>query len=651
MWRLFSPADSGSAGRQPGPAGDAAVHGMPVIYDRVVHDISGIEAARQTLANARAALLAQRGPEGHWTGHLSSSALSTSTAVIALWSWCRAGRSLQEIVAPDRLCADGLVWLAAHQNADGGWGDTPASRSNISTTTLAWAAWKACGHLAPGGRTVERAEGWLTDTAGSLEPATLARAIAARYGRDRTFSVPILTACVLTGSFGSEGWRLVPQLPFELAVVPHQWYGRLRLPVVSYALPALIAMGQVRHHHRPTRNPLTRILRRASVPHTLRLLGRSQPESGGFLEAVPLTSFVVMSLIGAGQVDHPVVSAGLRFLDRGVRADGSWPIDSNLATWVTTLSINALACDGAWPELLASSERTRLRDWLVDQQGHTEHPYTHAAPGGWAWTDLSGGVPDADDTAGTLLALHALDVVDLRAMKAAESGVTWLLNLQNGDGGIPTFCRGWGTLPFDRSGTDLTAHALVAWAAWRDRLPRIASRIDQATVRAVDFLQRTQCHDGAWAPLWFGNENLAEVENLTYGTSRVVLALSDLRRREHQRAAPLVARGMRWLLAAQNADGGWGGGPGAGSSIEETALAVRALTGAQHGSTAASAQESLARGVAWLVRATDGGRKFPATPIGFYFANLWYSEALYPVIFTCAALGDIHGTISARASP
>ena len=37
------------------------------------------------------------------------------------------------------------------------------------------------------------------------------------------------------------------------------------------------------------------------------------------------------------------------------------------------------------------------------------HPYTGAAPGGWAWTDLPGGVPDADDTPGALLALVALE--------------------------------------------------------------------------------------------------------------------------------------------------------------------------------------------------------------------------------------------------
>ena len=74
-----------------------------------------------------------------------------------------------------------------------------------------------------------------------------------------------------------------------------------------------------------------------------------QPESGGYLEATPLTSFVVMSLAGMGQTDSPVVEAGVRFLVESMRDDGSWPIDTNLATWVTTLSIGALAEAGALP--------------------------------------------------------------------------------------------------------------------------------------------------------------------------------------------------------------------------------------------------------------------------------------------------------------
>src|ERR1700741_5302392 len=82
---------------------------------------------------ALAALLAERTPEGHWVGELSTSALSTATAVSAL------ALVQKERTPPrphDKLIADGLAWLAAHQNADGGWGDTERSISNISTTML-----------------------------------------------------------------------------------------------------------------------------------------------------------------------------------------------------------------------------------------------------------------------------------------------------------------------------------------------------------------------------------------------------------------------------------------------------------------------------------------------------------------------------------
>jgi squalene-hopene/tetraprenyl-beta-curcumene cyclase len=257
-----------------------------------------------------------------------------------------------------------------------------------------------------------------------------------------------------------QAWRIVRQLPFELAALPHQFYGALRLPVVSYALPALIAIGQVRHHFRPTRNPLTRALRNLTKSKTLEILTAIQPENGGFLEATPLTSFVTMSLAGMGLVEHPVTQRGIEFLVQSARTDGSWPIDTNLATWLTTLSVNALL---PGPEL-ADKDRRRIIEWLLRQQYRVEHPYTHAAPGGWAWTNLPGGVPDADDTAGAVLALRGLNPqVDEGTLRAASAGIVWLLDLQNRDGGIPTFCRGWGTLPFDRSSPDLTAHALRAW--------------------------------------------------------------------------------------------------------------------------------------------------------------------------------------------
>ena len=129
--------------------------------------------------------------------------------------------------------------------------------------------------------------------------------------------------------------------------MPHPWFQHLRLPVVSYALPALIAIGQARHHFAPSRNPITRTLRDRVRGVTHGLLRAMQPESGGYLEATPLTSFVVMSLAGMGQTDSPVVEEGVRFLVESMRGDGGWPIDTNLSTWVTTLSITALEEAGA----------------------------------------------------------------------------------------------------------------------------------------------------------------------------------------------------------------------------------------------------------------------------------------------------------------
>jgi squalene-hopene/tetraprenyl-beta-curcumene cyclase len=595
-----------------------------------------------TLHQARTTLLQQRGQHGHWQGELSSSALSTATAIVALESYrrVRAGDWSEQIVR-------GRAWLAQTQNPDGGWGDTTLSLSNISTTALVWAAFAAVENEYA--EVVRRAADWLRHAAGSLDPQSLATAIIRRYGKDRTFSVPILTTLALTGRLGAadRAWRLIPQLPFELAACPPQWFALLRLPVVSYALPALIALGLVRHRFCPTWNPLWRLVRRLARPRVLHVLHTIQPTSGGFLEATPLTSFVVLSLVHAGEADHPVVRAGLTFLLRSVRPEGSWPIDTNLATWGTTLAVNALSLSADAESVLTEQERKVLLDWLLGQQYRVEHPYTHAAPGGWAWTDLSGGVPDADDTPGALLALRHLGSGE-SVRQAAQAGVTWLLDLQNRDGGIPTFCRGWGTLPFDRSSTDLTAHALRAWLAWKREMPdRLQQRIDRAVQRGLRFLDNSQRGDGAWAPLWFGNQHAPDEENLTYGTSRVLLALIPLMDgspRLPTRASLLRAAG--WLLDTQNPDGGWGGQAETPSSIEETALAVEALAVVGQSAICAAETKSrlrtaLRRGVDWLIERTRQGTYFPPSPIGFYFAKLWYFERLYPMVYTVAALGRV----------
>ncbi|MDP6523605.1 MAG: prenyltransferase/squalene oxidase repeat-containing protein [Kiritimatiellia bacterium] len=585
-------------------------------------------ALRETLANAEAALLNERCSEGHWEGELSSSALSTAVAVFALGT-----------VDPRHHGEDitkGLEWLSNNVNADGGWGDSPGSPSNISTTLLCWSAFTIdCAPERPPAET--HAAEWLTSRIGGIDPESIEHALSDYYGKDRTFSAPILTMCALAGRLGpgSAAWRLVPQLPYDLAILPRFLFRWLHLPVVSYALPALISIGLIRYKKMPDANALVHVLRKLTEKEVLSVLKGIQPGDGGFLEAIPLTSFVVMSLAASGYGDNAVTRKGVDFIKLTVRKDGSWPIDTNLATWLTTLSINAMLPSGNAQGHLSTEEEKSLAEWLLAQQYRKRHAYTGASPGGWAWTNLPGGVPDADDTAGALLALKGLQPACDETRSAAESGLQWLIDLQNRDGGLPTFCRGWGRLPFDRSCPDITAHALLAFEEWYDWMaPRMQVRINASMHAAVAYLESSQSEDGYWLPLWFGNQNSPSRENPVYGTSLVVFALKSISPERLPRSDVLLERGRHWIIDAQNEDGGWGGGKGGESSIEETALAVRAL--AVTGDTNVAS-----RGATWLARATECGSVFPTTPIGLYFASLWYSEKLYPMIFTVSALNQL----------
>lgn len=596
----------------------------------------------ETLTRARGGLLAQAEEAGHWRGHLSSSALSTATAVAALL----AAREAWPERAPEleRAARAGQGWLAEKQGQDGGFGDTVASPSNLSTTALAWMALglDCAGHSPDESVRVaaERAEAWLSAEVTALDGPGLSAALEAVYGDDRTFAVPILMALAAGGRLGAgdAAWAHVPRLPFELAALPQGLFRFAGLPVVSYALPALIAIGQAIEHRRPSRNPLARAARLASRRATLRRLEQIQPSGGGFLEATPLTSFVALALCTAEEARHPVVGRCCDFLLASMRPDGSWPIDTDLATWGTTLSVGALGAGSLAPE-----RRGQILTWLLDQQLAARHPYTGAAAGGWAWTDLPGGVPDADDTSGAVLALAELQsdggAGGERVRAAAERGLVWLRDLQNRDGGIPTFCRGWGRLPFDQSCADLTAHALRAMEVWRGR---VGVDLEPMRSAAVRFLITSQEESGAWLPLWFGNQDHPAKHNPVYGTSRVLRAARV--RPASGRDAALwnlaLRRGLGWLLGAQHPSGGFGGDVGIEPSIEETGLALEALADAYEARLGGPALRAAGlRAAEWLSAATEGGLRFAARPIGLYFAQLWYDEELYPRIYCASGLG------------
>ena len=184
-------------------------------------------------------------------------------------------------------------------------------------------------------------------------------------------------------------------------------------------------------------------------------------------------------------------------------------------------------------------------DWMVKTPG--------VMPGGWAFEFRNDFYPDVDDTAFVLMALQRVDYPDKVRMEAAtRHGLTWLLAMQNDDGGWGAFdhnndhqflCQ----IPFadhnamiDPSTADVTAR--VVECLGRHGWPATHPVIE----RAVKFLLKDQTDEGPWFGRWG--------VNYVYGTSGVLRALETIA----LTAREYCQRAVQWLHAVQNSDGGFG---------------------------------------------------------------------------------------------
>jgi len=576
-------------------------------------------------------LRSERNEAGFWCGKLSSSALATAVSIVAL--------KINDENNDKTLIVSGLEWIISHQNEDGGFGDTPTGRSNVSTTLLSYAALSYCGlENRNAKKALEEIKKYLSQQNIILGSEDITSSILSFYGNDFTFSVPILSMLVICGLLDNNVSKKIPQLPFELTLFPARWYSFFNLRVVSYAIPALIGVGIFIFRKRKKHNPLMYLIRNRSIKPALQKLEKIVPESGGFLEAVPLTAFVAMCLIESGAGDNLVITKGLTFLRNQQRPDGSWPIDTDLSTWVTTLSIKALG--GKIFQNFNPDERDLLVNHLNSIQYKDIHPFNLAKPGGWGWTNFPGSVPDVDDTCGAILALLELYQENRGEAAPIIHGCEWLTTLQNKDGGFPTFCKGWGRLPFDSSCADLTGHALLALVktleVLGDEIHSDRQNLYKLCIsRSFGFLWKAQHESGCWVPLWFGNQYTGDQKNRVYGTARVAIYLKDsllcniFDARMNENIVRMLSDAQKYLKTQQNGDGSWGGELGAPGTIEESALALSALADKDY--------DVCLNGFKWIDNEyTRNGLK--SNPIGLYFAMLWYDEKLFPLIFYIEAL-------------
>jgi squalene-hopene/tetraprenyl-beta-curcumene cyclase len=351
--------------------------------------------------------------------------------------------------------------------------------------------------------------------------------------------------------------------------------------------------------------PLVPRLRGRALRECERWVLEHQEESGDWGGIFPPMLNGVLSLVLAGHaLDSEPVRRGLEAIERfAIHDEEGFRIEAcQSPVWDSALSLVALADsgqDGADPRVAG------VRGWLERKQILEEHGdwkvyNRRGPPGGWSFEHVNTWYPDVDDTAAVILALVKGDPAH-RSSEVVRRGVSWMLSMQNRDGGWAAFDVEndrlfLNEIPFsdmgslcDPSTPDVAGRVLEALGMLGAREHRAACR------RGVEYLRRTQEAEGSWFGRWG--------VNYVYGTSNV---LNGLARQGVPASDPMVARALRWLESVQNEDGGFGEGlqsyvdraqMGRGpSTASQTAWGVMGLLAYRPPSDPA-----VLRGIEWLV--------------------------------------------------
>jgi len=544
------------------------------------------EALRSALDRAVQRLRDEQRERQRWVGVLSSSALATAIAIVAL--------QLADSEGYAEAITRGRRWLLETQGADGGWGDAVVDPANINATALAIGALTVTNPPTP--------------EAGSQEALARAHACLDHFGGFDAVGDPL--RCTLSGPCrtvaalaGLMDWRRIKRLRPEVVLLP----ARLRR-TISTTFPAYLSIASVHAHMAP--HPLNLLpTHRYARGRVVDWLRQAQGADGSFEESAFLTSVIIACMVLCGQGALPWLPEALCFVVESQREDGSWPIDRDLETFDTAMTVQAL-CEAAVPVPHAGL----VRDWLLARQFNEPCFPTAARPGGWAWA-MPAGWPECDDTSYALLALRALGIP--ASARPVRRGARWLERMQNTDGSWSTFVRN-SRMPFDRHCPYITGHVISAL--------RGANRLGRGSPvlgRALEYLASVQRHDGSFGSIWF--------REATAGTASVLEALADC----GLEGTPMALRALDALLRGQNDDGGWAGLRLQASTAEETAWAILALLRcAPH----PDIETAVRLGVAWLAaRQQPDGTWVPA-PIGLYYSAMWYSDSYFALTLPTQAL-------------
>ncbi|WP_276353809.1 squalene--hopene cyclase [Cohnella caldifontis] len=345
-------------------------------------------------------------------------------------------------------------------------------------------------------------------------------------------------------------------------------------------------------------------LRRLAIERAEKyMLNRLEPD-GTFYSYYSCTFLMIFALLSLGyKKTDPVITKavdGIRAMKSEV--NGLPHMQYTTANvWNTSLIGYTLQAAGVSPQdpMVAKANRYLLRhqhDRLGDWAVHNPN----VLPGGWGFSDVNTMNPDVDDTTASL---RSITGIASRHPAAWGRGVSWVLSMQNDNGGWPAFEKNADSkllqllpiekgkfLLMDPSCADLTGRTLEFIGNYTN-LP-----VSHSVIRhAVQWLFRNQRADGSW----YGRWGICYI----YGTWGAITGLKAV---SIPNTHPCIQKAAAWLRSIQNPDGGWGEScrsdirmtyvPLMASTLTDTAWALDALIAIADRPTAA-----IQKGITYLL--------------------------------------------------
>jgi squalene-hopene/tetraprenyl-beta-curcumene cyclase len=591
---------------------------------------------QRAITGALDALLTDQKPDGHWVYELEADATIPAEYVLMV----------HYLGEPPNLELEAKIgnYLRRIQNAEGGWPLFHQGAVDVSASVKAYFALRMIGDV-PDEPHMVKARKAIHACGGAEACNVFTRTLLALYG------------IIL--------WRAVPVMPVEISLLP-RWFP-FHLTKVSYWTRTVVAPLLVLGALKPrARNPkgitidelfirppqeagmlprsahqcpmwftffrsidtalrivepyFPRSLRQRAIARTVEFIRErlnGEDGLGGIFPAM-VNTVLMFDVLGVPP-DSPEAITARRAIDKllVIREDEAFCQPCLSPVWDTALMSHALLETG---DAEAMQAARRGLEWLrplqiLDLCGDWGVRCANVRPGGWAFQYANPHYPDVDDTAVVAMAMHRISELDARIdyRDAIARAAEWVIGMQSSNGGWGAFeCENTvlylNHIPFSDHGAlldpptaDVSARCLSLLAVLEGR--PIKPNDGSVAARALMYVLDSQEKDGSWYGRWG--------VNYIYGTWAALCALNAAGLSPD---APAMQRAVNWLVAIQNADGGWGedcesykldyqGYEAATSTASQTAWALLGLmaAGAVH-------HPVVTRGIAWLIdhQGSDG---------------------------------------------